>query len=116
MRGKCVAKIPIFSDLRNVVKVLQMAYLCRLWIEMEQNVTTFIKIVNFCTMTILSRKLNGAWQVRGILVNKSDFIKLFFCTFFHFVGGVKVDFLGDFRIRMTKSLADIFQGVTGFGK
>jgi hypothetical protein len=88
MRGRCVAKILIFSDLQSVAKVLQMAYLCHLWIEMVRNVITFRKIVNFCTMTILSQELNDAWQVRGILVNETDFIELFFSSFFHFVGGM----------------------------
>ena len=60
-------------------------------------------------MSILSQKLSGAWQVRGILVNKTDFIELFFCPFFHFVGGMQVDFLGDFGICMTEPFADIFQ-------
>lgn len=109
MRGKKWQKYRFFIDLRSVAKVLKMAYLCRLWIEMERNGTIFIKIVNFCTMSILSQKLSDAWQVRGISVNKADFVELFFCPFFHFVGGMQVDFLGDFRIRMTKPLADIFQ-------
>ena len=116
MRGKKWQKYRFFSDLRSVAKVLKMAYLCRLWIETARNGTTFIKIVNFCTMSILSRKQGDAWQVRGISVNKTDFVELFFCSFFHLVGGMQVDFFSDFRIRMTKSLADIFQRVAGFGK